>query len=245
MLNDITNQKFVTFNVKFDDEKKDVEIETITAQLPDENVLFLIGKDLEYLWNFDIKNFNYVIFENDLELINDGEFEYFWKKFFLLFLDNLNENYLENNIEDFQFQLSNTYEKRFLVKKIIHFIMLFFPYYIFKDMIVEKEFENKNDAISYINFLADNEPKELRNKLISLMENAIKKSENFLNSIQQLSKFSKKNELEDSLTLLEDQLKKQDVYIKLFIEMINNTEIDKLKNLLIKYLEKDFENLAV
>jgi len=245
MLNDINQKGFTTFNVKFDDKKEDVEIETITAQLPDENVLFLIGKDLEYLWNLDIKNFNYIIFENDLEMINDSEFEYFWKKFFLPFLDNMNENYLENNIEDFQFQLSNTYEKRFLVKKIIHFIMLFFPFYIFKDIIVKEDFEEKGQAINFIKESIENDPKFLREKLESIMNDAIKKSENFLESIKHLSKFSKKNELEDSLDLLEDQLRKQDVYVRLFIEMIKNTSIDKLENLMITYLKNDFENLAV
>jgi len=234
---------FITFNIQADD--NDVNVEIINAKMPDDNVLFLIGKDLKYLWDLDIKLFNFIIFENDLENINDSEFEYFWNKFFIPWIEYLNENYFELDLDKFKFQLSNTYEKKFLIKKIVHFIMMFFPYYIFKSILQNhgiEGIENEAQAYKLLEYFKEN-PQELRNEINNEVEKVIEKSKNLLTSLENLLSFTKKGKLENSIEILEKQLQKQDLYLKLFAEIIEQTEIDKIISLFKTYLDNDFENL--
>jgi len=231
---------FITFNIK--PKENDVEIDIINAKMPDENVLFLIGKDLKYLWDFDIKNFNFIIFENDIENINDSEFEYFWTKFFIPWIERLNENYFEIDLDKFNYQLSNTYEKKFLIKKIIHFLMMFFPYYIIKNIFENHSMENKQQAFDLLKIWEEN-PKSLRQDIDEQFSEVLNKSKNLLSSLTSLLQYTKKGELEHSLDLLERQLNKQDVYLQLFLEFLNQTSIDKIINLITEYIKADFENL--
>ena len=231
---------FITFNIKPKD--NDVEVDIINAKMPDENVLFLIGKDLKYLWDFDIKNFNFIIFENDIENINESEFEYFWTKFFIPWIERLNENYFEIDLDKFNYQISNTYEKKFLIKKIIHFLMMFFPYYIIKNIFENHNVENEAQVYKLLEWWEEN-PKSLREEIKQEFSKVSEKSKNLLNSLTNLLQYTKKGELEHSLELLERQLNKQDVYLQLFLEFLNQTSIDKLINLLKEYVKNDFDNL--
>ena len=234
---------FITFNIQPDND--DVNIEIINAKMPDDNVLFLIGKDLKYIWDLDIKLFNFIIFENDLENINDSEFEYFWNNFFIPWIEYLNENYFEIDLDKFKFQLTNTYEKKFLIKKIVHFIMMFFPYFIFKTILENhgiEGIENEAQAYQLLEYFKE-QPQELRREINIEIEKVIEKSKNLLTSLENLLNFTKKGKLEDSIDILEKQLQNQDLYLKLFNEIIEQTEIDKIINLFKKYLDNDFENL--
>jgi hypothetical protein len=231
---------FITYNIK--ESNNDVEVEIINVDMPDDNVLFLVGKDLKYLWDLDIKNFNYIIFENDLENINDNEFEYFWNKFFIPWIERLNENYIEIDLEKFKFQLTNTYEKKFLIKKFAHFLMMFFPYYIIKNIFQNNSVEELAQAYRLIDYWKEN-PEILRQEFRIEFEKVSNKSKNLLNSLTNLLQFTKKGELEHSIELLERQLTKQEVYLKLFLEFIEQTESDKIINLIKTYVNNDFENL--
>ena len=107
-----SNDSFIIYNIEYDNE--DFNITPIKAQRPDEDLLFLIGKDIEYINDLNIRYFNYIIFENDLEKLTDSEFVYFWKKFFEKWIKDISESYLEINLENFEFQLGTVSEKKFL-----------------------------------------------------------------------------------------------------------------------------------
>ena len=231
---------FMVFNIK--DQGNDISVDPILAKLPDDNVLYLIGKDLEYLYELDIKNFSFNIFEEDLDKLNDNEMEYFWKKFFIPWFERL-ESYLDLNIEYFNFQLSTTHEKRFLVKKFTHFIMLFLPYIILKDLLSNTEIETKNQALNFINQLAERNPKILRDDIRKVFQKHISKMENIVESLEVMSETSKKGELEYSLELLKTQLNRQKQYIYIFIEILDNSSIEGIEKLFTEYINNDFENL--
>jgi len=237
-----SSKSFISFNVK--PKEDDVEVEILNIDIPDKNVLFLIGKDLKYLWDFDIKNFNYVIFENDLENINDKEFEYFWKKFFIPWTERLND-YIEIDLEKFQNQLTNIYEKKFLIKKIIHFVMMFLPYYIIKNIFEKNNIENIEDLPNVEDLLKqwEDSPGVLRKELDEEFDKVLSKSKNILNSLTSLLQYTKKGELVDSIDILEDQLNRQDAYLKLFLEFLEQTSIDNILNLIRAYVDNDFYNL--
>ncbi len=239
MNGDLLNKSFISFNIT--EENNDIKVEPMKIDIPDENVLFLIGKDLKYIWDLDIKNFNFIIFENDIENINDNEFEYFWNKFFIPWLNKLGD-YIDFDIDNLRYNLSNVYEKKFLIKKIVHFIMMFFPYYIFKEILNNHNIEEKIQAQNLLKYYKD-DPIYLRKELDTEFNKIEDKSKNFLSSLEHLLQFAKKGNLENSMDLLGKQIQKQDNYLKLFKSFIDQTDIDKLINLLETYIENDFENL--
>lgn len=239
MNGDLLNKSFISFNIT--EENNDIKVEPMKIDIPDENVLFLIGKDLKYIWDLDIKNFNFIIFENDIENINDNEFEYFWNKFFIPWLNKL-EDYIDFDIDKLRYNLSNVYEKKFLIKKIVHFIMMFFPYYIFKEILNNHNIEEKTQVQNLLKYYKD-DPIYLRKELDTEFNKIEDKSKNFLSSLEHLLQFAKKGKLENSIDLLGKQIQKQDNYLKLFKSFIDQTDIDKIINLLETYIENDFENL--
>jgi len=241
-----SNDSFIIYNIEYDDE--DFNITPIKAQRPDEDLLFLIGKDIEYINDLNIRYFNYIIFENDLEKLTDSEFVYFWKKFFEKWIKDISESYLEINLENFEFQLGTVSEKKFLIKKITHFIMQFLPYSALKNTLKDLNLNSKNEIIIYLDKLINEEAwiediKEFRKNLIKNIQKPNEKLNNLIHSLESFKKIAKKGELEHTFELLKKQQSQQAVYVKLFSIIINNTSIDKLASLCKKYLEEDSLNI--
>ena len=136
---------FDVFYVDNLDDLKDLSIKKVKAIKPDNDILFIYSNELQNIYNLDIKNFSSVIFEEDLNRLNDAEFEYFWQKFFIPWLEKIDEEYLDINLEYFKFQLGSTLEKRYLIKKIVNFIMYVFPYLILKKICQHYDASNFND----------------------------------------------------------------------------------------------------
>jgi hypothetical protein len=238
---------FITYDVQYDGE--DFDITPIKAQRPSEDVLFLIGKDIEYLRDLNIQYFNFTIFENDLDKLNDSEFSYFWEKFFENWINDINENYLDINLESFEFQLGTLSEKKFLIKKISHFIMQNLPYLVLKNIFKDLGINEEHEAKSYLQNLKNDQDfnlsriKEFRQLIIKNLEKPNEKLVNLIQSLNSFTKISKKGELEHTFELLKKQQSQQEVYVELFKIIIRNTEIDKLIDLCIKYLEEDGLNI--
>jgi len=133
-------ENFIVYYVNDDISEKsnDISITKIEAVKPNDDILFIYSNELQNIYNLNIKDFSFVIFEEDINRLNDSEFEYFWEKFFISWLENIDENYLDINVEDFKFQLGSILEKRYLIKKIVHFIMYMFPYLILKKITKRK-----------------------------------------------------------------------------------------------------------
>jgi hypothetical protein len=240
-------ENFIVYYVhddKLNQKSSDISIEKVLAVKPDNDILFIYSNELQNIYNLNIKDFSFVIFEEDINRLNDSEFEYFWEKFFIPWLENIDENYLDISVEDFKFQLGSTLEKRYLIKKIVHFIMYMFPYLILKKITERKKFTSYDEAVLYFKNLYDESPKEIKKLILREIDEIIKYSTNFLNSIQSVIKSSKKDTIDNVIDILEDQISKQNEYYQIFKEIINNTVNEKLLNLILAYYENDFENIA-
>jgi len=239
LLNEKRQDEFFVFDIEYDGNSFNVT--PIKAKLPNDEVLYLIGPELEYIYNLDIKHFSFTIFEEDFDNLSDSEFEYLWNKFFIPWIEMLSERYLDIDIDKFKFQLNRS-ERKFLVKKIIHFVMMFLPYIILKKILLKYNIESKTEALDLLEHFKEN-PEELRKLINNIIKETINNFNNILDTIKELSKYAKKNQLEDSYELLNSQIKKQNYYIEIFQEILDNTEIDKIIELFKKYIENDFENL--
>jgi hypothetical protein len=239
-------ENFIVYYINDDINKKinDISITKVEAVKPNDDILFIYSNELQNIYNLNIKDFSFVIFEEDINRLNDSEFEYFWKKFFIPWLENIDENYLDINVEDFKFQLGSTLEKRYLIKKIVHFIMYMLPYLILKKITERKKFISYDETMSYFKDLYENNPNEIKKLILREIDEIIKYSNNFLNSIQSVIKSSKKDTIDNVIDILQDQISKQNEYYQIFKDIINNTINEKLLNLILDYYENDFENIA-
>ena len=240
-----TNQQSNSFNVYYiEPDTEDIQIKTIEARKPNDDILYIYSNELQNIRNLNIKDFSYVVFEEDINRLNDSEFEYFWSKFFLPWLNYIDENYLDISIEQFKFQLTSTLEKRYLIKKIIHFIMFLLPYMILKKILQKKNLTDYNETIEYFKDIYKYNPKEIKQLFIKEIDEIIQYSTNFLNTITQVIKSSKKDTLENLIGLLDNQISKQNDYYLILKDIIYNTPTDKLMSLIGQYLDNDFENIA-
>ena len=239
------NDSFDIYYIKYDEEKNEYNTITKKAVKPLEDTLYLIGQDLMYLNDLNIKDFNFLIFEDDIEKLSDEEFEYFWEKFFKLWLDKINDNYLEIDLDLFYFQLSNTQEKKYLLKKIVHFITMFLPYNVIKTIINKRftSFEECEASLTDLIINLSSDPGFIRESILEEINNNIQKVKNLYTSLESMTSLAKKNTLDDSLELLHSQLNKQIDYLEIFKTVIQNTDEENLKDLILIYIDKDSENL--
>ena len=240
-----SNKSSTSFNVYYTNlDGDDIDINIVKARKPNDDILFIYSNELQNIKELNIKDFSYVIFEEDINRLNDSEFEYFWSKFFLPWLNYIDENYLDIEIDQFKFQLSNTLEKRYLIKKIVHFIMFLLPYMILKKIINKKNLTDFNETLLYFKEMFNDNPKEIKSLLLKEIDEVIQYSNNFLNTISQVIKSSKKDTLENLIGLLDSQVSKQNDYYLILKEIIQNTTNEKLFALVGQYLDNDFENIA-
>ena len=156
----------------------------------------------------------------------------------------IDEEYLDINVENFKFQLGSTLEKRYLIKKIIHFVMYIFPFLILKKICKNKNLNDYNETIEYLSDMYSSSPNDIKKLLINEIIEITKYSSNFLTSIESVIKSSKKDTIDNVIEILQDQISKQNEYYYIFKEIINNTINDKLFKLIDKFLNVDFENIA-
>jgi len=233
--------------LQIDDELSPEEIEKLSG--------LSLNSEIQNLLNLDIQNFNYYLFEEDLENISDKEFEFLFTNYFKDFLDEIEENYLTLNYEEHKTLFNETMDKKIYLKKNIFFLMNILPYDIFGKIIRHSEkydiYPDNIDTTSLnINDFFKILDPDYNGKLINLKEIIIdeiqsktKALENWFSKLGELSELSKKDTLEASLEILEEHITKQKIYNQIYIDIIKETPLEHLSQLFQKYLEKDYYNL--
>lgn len=209
---------------------------------PNEDRAQLMVSDLKYLKTYDIKNFNYYNFEQDLFTMSDGEFEWWYTKTFTLWLEDLNEEYLDIELSDVYNRFESSNEKKLFLKKIVQFVMVILPYTILRNILhQDNDLNNINDLL---NKLKDtNHLIEFRGELIEELNKNITEFEQFVETISTFEKISKKNIITENMELLDEHIKKQNFFIEIFKQIISECDMEKIYELLIKFSEADSENI--
>jgi hypothetical protein len=223
-----------------------------------------ILSESKYLLDIDILNFNYYLFEGDLEKLQPDEFQLVLNDLIEKFIEVINENYL--NIEIRNILQKNELEQKIFLKKFILFFMQILPYEILKpilknpdqlrelhsnelydtdsSMIPEEQFSTPTETMLYRIFDTDNENIYKIKDFINIeIDKKIKKMGNFINIIDEIMEVSKKNTLEDSRDIFETHINTQNAYYRIYKDVLQNTDLEKLVNLFRKYIEKDYLNI--
>lgn len=218
-------------------------LSTVPMVRPTEDQAYLLVSEFRNIYNLDIKSFNYYMFEADLDKMSAGEFEWWYQNVFEKWVYEIEENYLDLEYETLSSSFQNTAEKKLFLKKIIHFIMFFFPYQILRDLI------KMSSSVSDANELAqklDNQSFliELRNDIINSIEHNTIQVEDFVTALANFEKIAKKNLLDTSVELLDKHVKKQNFFLNIFKDIIKESDMEKIAALLSHYFEVDAANIG-
>ncbi len=236
----------------------DDEIIKVRIREPEDDSKFTMTSEIEYLMDLDIKNFNYYVFESDIEKLSHEEFEYWYQEYFFDWINNINDRFLDIDIETLGRNFKNPDEKRFFLKKIVFFVMHIFPYEILKSLIqgiksypeilpedmVLDDLDDLYENDFYNIFDIDNKNIfKLKEVISKLLNNRIVKLTNWINILDDFSTVSKKDTLEDSVKLLGSHIDKQNMYNNMYIDIIEDTPLDKVVQLFSTYVQMDYLNI--
>jgi len=216
--------------------------------------------DKNFLEELDVQNFNYFIFEDDLDGLDDHEFELIYDNFLHDFLLDIDDKFLELNFEETRINLTTIEEKKKYIKSIIYFLTWILPYDILKPLLSSKDEEilqilrvdpetdpellNESDFKKILDIDYNGNLDLLKNKIIELINDKNKKLNNWIERLTDLSQVSKKDTLEDSLEILEQHVAKQQAINTIYTNIIKNTDLEKILKLFEIYLKKDFYNIV-
>lgn len=206
----------------------------ISSNMKLQQYSFLL-KYFDEINNLDIKNFNLLLFKEDFEKLTEDEFNDVYN----IIIDEI----LENNIFNFELLL-NDGQTEFTSTNFIDFIDFYMhalPYVYLKNILV-----NYETVPEFYEYLMD-ENTTIKVDLIKEAEKTISLNTKFNNLVQDLGinivsakNKDKYNSIVNLLSLSVDR--KKDLYMK-YIEILKETSINDLQNIITKYIENDIFNL--
>ena len=208
---------------------------------PTEDRALLLAPEFGFLRDYDFKNFNYYSFEQDITDMTQGEFEYFYNSTFEPWLADVDENYLDIDFDNIYYKFNNQEEKRVFLLKIVNFIMFLLPYQIlravFKSQEIDSVMELKDFLEDDINLI------NLRGFIIEELDHNMTQFDDFVKTLLHFEKVTKKNLVEENIELLDDHIKKQNLFIEIFKGIMEETDMEKFKELLKQMINSDEKNM--
>lgn len=198
---------------------------------------------VEYIFDtvrtLDIRSFNFVIFEEDIDNMSINEFEYYYNEQFKNRIIPEIQNYLNIDISIFDDQSIES--RRNILKHIIKFYTTFLPYNYLKQFISSKTTENKYDALELIN---DN----IKTVLCDAITNSKTEYNNFIklmyNVKSNLSTEKKKDKFDSMLNILDSNVGDKIKMNEYFNSVIETSSVDSLIELCKSYIKSDYANIA-
>ncbi len=194
---------------------------------------------LEAVKNLDIKNFNFVIFEEDIDNMSVLEFDIYYEDVFINKIIPAMQHYL--NIDISYFDNQSSVNKRGVIKSIVKFYTTFLPYNYLKQYISSKGTENKYDALELID-------SNIRQVLSDSIVNSKTEYGNFLklmnNVKSSLSTDKKKDKFDSMLNILDSNIGDKVKMNDYFGSIIQTSSTDSLIELCKLYIKNDYDNIA-
>jgi hypothetical protein len=214
---------------------------TIMPSKPDYNEAILLAPEFEFLQNLNFKDFNYFSFEQDITDMSKGEFEWWYIGTFEPWLVDIDKNYLDIDFENIYYKFNDQEEKRVFLLKIVNFIMFLLPYQILRSVFKKQGIEDTDNLREFLS--DDMNLIYLRESIITELDHNMTQFDDFVKTLLHFEKIAKKNLVEENIELLDDHVKKQNLFLEIFKNIIQETDMDKFRNLLIKMIEEDAKNL--
>jgi hypothetical protein len=219
----------------------DIDSITILPRRPSEEKAVLLIPEYEFLQNYDFRNFNYFNFEHSITDMSPNEFEWWYSSIFKPWLINLDEKYLDIDIEGLTSMFDNQEEKRVFLLKIVNFVMFLLPYQILRHVFKILDIEDEATLKEFIN--DDTNLINLRQEIIDELDRNMTQFDDFIKTLLYFEKVAKKNLVEENIELLDEHVKKQNIFLEIFKEIINETDMHKMKEFIFKMLEMDARNI--
>jgi hypothetical protein len=216
-------------------------IETIKPQEPEEDRAILLAADFKYLKSYDFRNFNYYTFEQDIIDMSPPEFEWWYQETFQPWLQNLNEDYLDIDYDHLAENFSSQAEKRVFMLKIINFAMFLLPYELMKKIFKHLGIDENYTAQEFL--VNDDNLFFLREEIISQLDKSAIQVDEFVKTLRHFEKIAKKNLVEENIALLDEHIQKQNFFIEIFKKIIQETDMFKLREFILRMLDNDSKNI--
>jgi len=188
----------------------------------------------------NITDFDFEIFKEYITELTEKDFNKLWDDVILDTLKYIEDNYIFLETDKFEL-IDTTKIKKNLLIRVIEFIMDKFPYDVFYKHVMPKELTSVNEVQ---NWLDDNED-DLRNIIIEelrVIETNIRSAETIIKlAIDDVKKAANREKYKDRMSYINKVVNINSKYNEYFISLIQDTSIDKLKDLLVKYAEKILE----
>jgi hypothetical protein len=220
---------------------ENVESTLIEPTRPEDNKAALLVSEFESLNSFDFYNFNYFSFEQDIADMQASEFEWWYEGIFEPWLIDLDNNFLDINFEDIKTRFNTPEEKRIFLLKIVNFVMFLLPYQILKNVFQKYELSDIYDIQKFLK--EDLNLINLRNVVIENIDHNMIQFDSFVKTLLHFEKVAKKNLIEENIELLDDHIKKQNLFLEIFKSIIEETDMHKFSNLIKTMLENDARNI--
>jgi len=214
---------------------------TIMPVEPEYNDAILLAPEFEFLQDFDFKNFNYYSFEQDITDMDKNTFEWWYQGTFEPWLRNVDENYLDLDFDNIYYKFNTQEEKRVFLLKIVNFLMFLLPYQILRNIFKRLDIENPQELNQFLE--EDVNLIGLRNDIIEELNHNMKQFDDFIKTLLHFEKVAKKNLVEENIELLDEHVKKQNLFLEIFKDIIKETDMDKVRDLIKKMVDKDAKNL--
>jgi len=206
------------------------------VNLVDDTELYYMQNSLQNIKESNIKEFNYIVFEEDLDNMYKSEFE----EFFKMKLVPLIENFDDLNISLDELHNEPYRVKQAFAKNIIRFIMNTLPYIYMKEFMESKEVEGLHDALDLLN-------DDLNDNIIAQINVSKSQYNNFssmmINIEDTITNDKKRDKFTGMLSLLDASMDNKSKLLDYYISIIVNSGNDGLRNLCTKYLKNDLNNL--
>ncbi len=217
------------------------ESTTIEPIQPEENRAVLLASDFKYIQDYDFYNFNYFTFEQDIIDMAPSEFEWWYTTTFEPWLVGLDERYLDISYDSLIDKFDSQAEKRIFMLKIVNFLMFLLPYEIMKRVFKSIGVNDNYDAQE---FLRDEENLIfLREEILEKLDHNAIQVDSFVETLRHFEKIAKKNLVEENIALLDQHIQKQNFFVEIFKRIVQETDMYKLRDLIILMLENDSANI--
>ena len=198
--------------------------------------MYYMQDTLDSIKNLDIKNFNYIVFEEDLDNMYKTEFLRFFTDNIVPLLSNFHYLSIDTlDLEDEPYRV-----KLVFTKNIIRFIMNTLPYIYIKELLEDKDISGLHDALDVFDT-------NTQQKIINQISHAQKQYQSFSSMMEEIedtiTNEKKKNKFNEMLSLLDISMSNKSKLLDYYKSIIQNTGEDSLKPLVKLYLTNDLENV--
>jgi len=194
---------------------------------------------LDTINNMDIKNFNFIIFEEDIDNMSIYEFEEYFSTIFMQEIIPSISNFL--NIDTEYMTHNDISSRRLYLKNIIRFFTTIMPYNFLKQYLVTQEIENMYDALDKIN-------STIRTDLLKSSNNTQTEYDNFLKLMHNVKgsivSDKKKDRFDTMLNILDNNMSDKVKYNDYYISIISTSSTDSIIELCKLYIKNDYTNLV-